>query len=144
MTLKISQMRTLVSEYSSKASDIARQLAFAGIAVVWIFKVGGEGGAAGQAAISLPSALIPAVFFLVACLAADILHYVVAAYAWYLLAEDCTRVRADSVEKNDQEREFETGRRAAYGDFFFFAKLVLLGLGYAVLLKFLAGKWNLF
>ena len=37
--MKLSDYRETYYEFSGKASDVTRQLAFAGIAIVWIFKI---------------------------------------------------------------------------------------------------------
>jgi len=42
--VKISEVKADYYEASSKVSDIVRQLSFAGIAVVWIFRVGDKAG----------------------------------------------------------------------------------------------------
>lgn len=63
-------------ERSGKASDVARQLSFAGIALIWIFKA--ERGGPD----SVPTELyLPAVLFVVA-LALDLLQYAWGAFIW--------------------------------------------------------------
>lgn len=58
--------------YTGKASDINRQLIFAGIAIIWLFKTDGEGQ------FSLPiDLLLPAKAFILA-LILDILQYIIA------------------------------------------------------------------
>ena len=37
--MKLRNYRQTYYDYSGKASDIARQLSFAGIAIIWIFKI---------------------------------------------------------------------------------------------------------
>lgn len=59
--------------FSGMASTVARQSAFAGIALIWIFKT--EKGSV----ISLPESLFTPVLFLVLCLVFDLLQYIVAA-----------------------------------------------------------------
>jgi hypothetical protein len=58
-----------------RANDVIRQLAFAGIAVVWVFR---ETTVAGQ--ISLAPALRWAAAFLIITLTLDLLHYLVGAF----------------------------------------------------------------
>ena len=63
--------------YSGKASDIARQLGFAGLAIIWIFRI--EGGASSSLVpkkLTVPAALI------VSALACDLLQYVAGAAIW--------------------------------------------------------------
>lgn len=62
--------------YTSKASEITRQLGLAGIAVVWVFKIG-QG-----AEYSVPGELIPPALMLITGLTLDLLHYVAGAALW--------------------------------------------------------------
>jgi hypothetical protein len=63
--MKLSKYRETYYEFSGKASDVARQLAFAGIALVWIFRIDS------RPAPSLPREL-----------ALDLLQYALAALIW--------------------------------------------------------------
>jgi hypothetical protein len=74
--VKLSAAREAYYTHSGKASDVARSLAFAGIAVAWLFRTG-EGAAA-----RLDSKFLPAVLFLVIALALDLLQYVSQAFVW--------------------------------------------------------------
>jgi hypothetical protein len=74
--MKISDYRDSYYLYSGKVSDITRQMALAGIAVVWIFKE----SAGTQYKIS-NELLIPSIGFLIA-LAFDLIQYVVGAVIW--------------------------------------------------------------
>lgn len=67
--MDLEDLRRDHDEFTGKASDVARQLAFAGIALVWIFR-SGEGREA-----SLPAALLFPTVLLVSALAADLLQY---------------------------------------------------------------------
>lgn len=74
--MKLSEYRKTYYELSAKASDVSRQLAFAGIAIIWIFKLD-----------SKPIPIIPQSFLLptilLACaLACDLLHYIVGTFIW--------------------------------------------------------------
>lgn len=74
--MKISDFRKNNYDYSSqKASEVTRQLAFAGIALVWIFKLGGENP-------KIPGELIAPTFCFALTLAFDLLHYVIATILW--------------------------------------------------------------
>lgn len=63
-------------EFTDKASNVARQLAFAGIAFIWIFRNETVGP------IAIPKQLVLPAMLLVGGLAADLLHYVVASLVW--------------------------------------------------------------
>jgi hypothetical protein len=75
----VEHYRTTFYEFSGKASDATRALAFAGIAFIWLFK---KETLAGQ--LSIPHDLIFPGILIVAALAADFLQYVVAAAIWYV------------------------------------------------------------
>jgi len=62
--------------FTGKLSEINRQLAFAGIAIIWIFKNTTEG------TFKLPYELLIPATLLVASLAADLLQYIYQALAW--------------------------------------------------------------
>jgi thiamine transporter ThiT len=64
-------------EFSGKASDINRQLAFAAIAVIWLFKTDTPNGQ-----ITIPHDLIWPGILIVAALAADLLQYVAGSLIW--------------------------------------------------------------
>lgn len=74
--MKLSKYREVYYEFSQKASDVARQLAFAGIAFVWIFKY--QDGDAYRIPDQL---LLPAIFFAMT-LALDLLQYIFATAIW--------------------------------------------------------------
>jgi len=74
--LKLSEYDKDYYGFSAKAGDIARQLALAGIAIVWLFKVEANGS------LALPKLLAwPTIAFVVS-LAADLLHYLVQSITW--------------------------------------------------------------
>ena len=62
--------------HTGKVSDIVRQLAFAAIAVIWLFKAG-DGRS-----ISLPNELLQPLKLVVVCLALDLLQYVFGTIVW--------------------------------------------------------------
>ncbi len=74
--MKLSDARSAYDAFSSKASEISRQLSFAGIALIWIFK------AKNGSPVEVPPALIlPAALF-AAALALSLLHAAYGAAAW--------------------------------------------------------------
>lgn len=74
--MKLSDYRQSYYDFSGASSAVTRQAAFAGIALVWIFN------AKTEQSIVLPAELLWPTLFLVACLACDLLHYIVAAAIW--------------------------------------------------------------
>lgn len=74
--MKLSEYRKTYYELSAKASDVARQLSFAGIAIIWIFKMDIK-----PIPIIPKPLLLPVVLF-ASALAADLLHYITATSIW--------------------------------------------------------------
>jgi hypothetical protein len=112
--------------FSGKASDAARQLAFAGIAVVWLFNKPRD------AAILLPGALLVALFFFVTALALDLIHYAVGSLIW----DELTKRHAG--QPDDTEIAISMWRDACISTFFVL-KLVAVFAGYAILILHLHG-----
>lgn len=78
--------------FTGKASELARQLAFSGIAVIWIFKNTGT-------TALVPDDLIWPLFLLVVTLFLDLLQYILASVMW-------TRfTRAQEAKHNAKEED---------------------------------------
>ncbi len=74
--MKLSEYKKDYDYLTGKASDVARQLSFAGIAIVWIFK-SGEG-----AQTTVPRTLLLVLALFAGSLFFDLAHYVVASAIW--------------------------------------------------------------
>jgi hypothetical protein len=74
--MKLSDDRQDYYEFSAKTSDTCRNIAFAGIALVWIFKVDAPPGP------RLPEKLIVPTGLLAVSLGLDLLQYVLATAMW--------------------------------------------------------------
>src|SRR5690606_16680086 len=74
--MKIADYRADYYGFSSKTSEIARQLSFAGIALVWVFKPQDAAPTAIPAELLLPAA------FFVFALALDLLHAAYGTFVW--------------------------------------------------------------
>lgn len=112
--------------YSGQSSEINRQLAFAGIAVIWVFKE--ERG--GQ--INVPLALFLPGVLIVTGLAVDLLHYVIAGEIW----RQVTR-------KNEQEGKdaFKVKPFINWmGDTMYWLKIALTIIAYILLIRFLSQR----
>ncbi len=75
--MKLSNYKDDYHEFSGLASSASRQLAFAGIALLWLFKSGDNG------AYELPKQLLVPAAALIITLAFDILQYVTGSLIWY-------------------------------------------------------------
>jgi hypothetical protein len=128
--------------HSTKASDVARQLALAGLAVVWIFKTDQGGGA-----YAVPHALLWPSVLMMGTLACDLLQYGAAAALWggynrlkerQLFEETKTAKTSGATNVPEaKDREFLAPTWLNWpGLAFFWGKLVLVTVGYVLLLRF--------
>lgn len=74
--MKLSEALKAYQELSARASDVSRQLAFAGIAVIWIFRV--QSAAGDRLTTDL---LLPLILF-VSALVLDLMQYIIATLTW--------------------------------------------------------------
>ncbi len=74
--MNLKDCRQAYYDYSAKASAVARNLGFAGIAIVWIFRIG-EGPHC-----KIPPELLPATLLFAITLGLDLLHYVSGTVMW--------------------------------------------------------------
>ena len=112
------------TEASSKASEINRKLAFAGIAIIWVFKI--DAGAGRQ--IVPPELFLPGIL-LVVSLALDLLHYVLKSEIWYRITRKYEK--ADTLE-------FPVPPWINYpGDILYWFKIIATIIAYILLFRFL-------
>jgi hypothetical protein len=112
------------SEASSKASEINRQLALAGIAIIWVFKIDAGGGRQ-----IVPQDLFLPGVLLVVSLAFDLLHYVLKSEIWYRITR--------KYEKADTF-DFPVAPWVNYpGDLLYWLKIIATIVAYVLLLRFL-------
>jgi hypothetical protein len=76
--MKLSDAKGAYEVLSGKASDINRQLGFAGIALIWVFKQGNAPFAV------LDTQLLRAALFIALALTLDFVQYLTGAATWYL------------------------------------------------------------
>jgi hypothetical protein len=74
--MKLSQYKTESYEFTKQTSDLVRQFAFAGIAIVWIFR--------GEKTTDhlIPEELIDPIFYLVVTLVFDFFQYLTPSIIW--------------------------------------------------------------
>jgi hypothetical protein len=111
-------------EYTTKASEITRNLGLAGLGIIWVFKtdVGGR-------QIVPPELFLPGLL-LVLGLAFDLLQYVVSAEAWIRI----TRWKEDAGENAFTVPPWLNH----FGTFFYWLKILAIGTAYFFLMRFLA------
>lgn len=122
--MKLQDVREAYYSNTGKLSDIVRQLAFAGIAIVWIFKtdVGGRP--------TVPPDLISAAILLVSGLTLDLLHYVAGSLIWGIY----NRVKERGGQGEDAD--FKAPAQLNWPLlFFFWSKTAVMALAYGFLLR---------
>jgi hypothetical protein len=124
----LAEARESYYELTGKASDAVRQLAFAGIAVIWVFKTG-DG-----AAVKVPDALLLPGLLLVAALFADLLQYVIAALLWGRFARTRERRGVLPGDEVEADRAINWPALALY-----YLKIVLVLSAYAAIGIYVSG-----
>jgi hypothetical protein len=124
--LSLREAYETVFNYSAKASEITRQLGFAGIAIIWIFKTD-QGGRQ-----IVPGELLPPGLMLVVGLTLDLLQYVVSAIVWYFFAKS---------KEEAKVTEFKAPRKINWPNgFFFISKIIAIIAAYIYLINYLVSK----
>ena len=124
--MKLKDYKEVYYEFSGKLSDNTRRLAFAGIAIVWIFKQEKEG------TFILPDMLKLAVLMFVITLSFDLLQYIFQTIIWG------TFHRHYEKKLNDQDFELTVPKYFNWpANFFFWSKVLALVAGYVFMLRFL-------
>jgi hypothetical protein len=76
-TLSLGDVRDTYFQASQKVSEILRQYALAGIALIWVFK------GSGANAFGLDTKLLKASLWIIGAIGADFLQYVATSYIWF-------------------------------------------------------------
>ena len=124
--MNLADYRAAYYELSGKASDVARQLAFAGIALIWIFH------ARDSAPIAIPRPLVAPADLFISGLGFDLLQYLCGTLVW------------GAFHRYQEKRLGPESKKALSapvwfnwpGLFFFWSKLFLVLAGYALLLAY--------
>ncbi len=125
--MRLEDCREYYYYHSGKASDVARQLGFAGLALIWIFKLQTQPGLAVPSSLILPAGLI------VVTLACDLLQYISGTLAWGIYN------RLKEVAGFSQDKEFKAPPQLNWPALvFFWAKLTAIIAAYVLLIRFLA------
>jgi hypothetical protein len=128
--MKLSQYRETYYFFSGKTSDISRQLAFAGIALVWIFKQEKQTPV-------IPDSLILPSILLVFSLAADLLQYFIASSTWGIFQ----RYHETKLIKKTDDPDLTTPRYFNWPMLtLYLLKILSVIIAYIFIIKFLASK----
>ena len=130
---KLSDFRADYQWFSGKASDVARQLSFAGIALIWIFKIDGK-----PIPIIPEKLLSPAVLFILT-LTFDLLQYSVASLIWGAFA----RYQEKKRDKINEDPVLSAPKYYNWPSIsFFWAKLIFVFWAYALIFKYVFSCWS--
>jgi hypothetical protein len=130
--MKLSEDRKDYYNLSSKASDVARQLAFAGIAIIWIFKINNN------PIPFIPQPLLIPVAFLACALAFDLFQYIIATFIWGNFQWRKEKNKKDKAADPD----LEAPRWLNYPILFFFSlKFLFVAVAYYFIIKFMIYCW---
>lgn len=124
--MKLSEYKQDYYIFTGKLSDINRQIAFAGIALIWIFrKIDGS-------EISISNELIlPSILFAFA-LGFDILQYIYQSITWSIF------YNYHYKKIGDEETDIPTPKKLNYPSWFFFImKVLFVIVSYTYIIKFL-------
>jgi len=125
--MKLKDARDNYYFYSSKTSDLVRQLGLAGIAVIWIFKYEMQG------IPKIPEALLPSLILIILGLAFDFLQYAVATFIWGIFH------RRKEINGVTEDIDFLAPEQFNWpGIVFFVIKVVAIIVAYVYLLRHLA------
>jgi len=129
---KLSDIEKAKNDATGKASDVGRQLAFAGIATVWLLRDE-------QSLRPFETGLAAALTLLAAALLVDFLQYVHCSWVW----KDFYNTQYDRHNHDDALVDIPEGLSASLYRFFW-AKICLLLLGYSALLIAAVKKLHIF
>ncbi len=128
--MKVHEFRDAYYEASGVVSSISRQLSFAGIAVIWLLRVGTNSGG-----IPFSSELLVPLYCFVSALGMDLLQYVYKTAVWGVLNHYHWRKHSDNDAEVDVSPKVNWPTNV-----FFWGKVALLGYGYWELLAFIQAK----
>lgn len=126
--MKLSKFIKDYHEFSGKASDISRHLAFAGIAIIWIFRINNTDS------ISIPDGLLLPLVLMVLTLSFDLFQYIAAAIVWGIF-QWLEERKLDDPKINPDIDAPAWLKRPQFT--FFVLKLFTIIAGYYFLLKYL-------
>jgi hypothetical protein len=125
--MKLGDLREAHQACTGKLGDVSRQLAFAGIALIWVFKTSGP-----EKQDIVPHELVWPAIFLVSALSCDFLQYAYSSILWGVYN------RLKERRGTTTEEDFEISPYVNWPtNLFLYSKASSLAIGYVLLLKFL-------
>ena len=130
--MKLSDYKADFEEFSGKASDRARAAAFAGIAIIWVFKIDSK------PVPQLPNELLIPTGLLALCLALDLLQYITAAITWNLFHRHHEKKLANPMDDPELNHTPWLARPVTV---LFILKLISVMAGYGFIGRYIIGVW---
>lgn len=128
--MKLEKFKDESYEFSKLTSDLVRQFAFAGIAIIWLFKFEKP-----QDQL-IPKELIVPLLSFVMTLACDLLQYLIPTIIWTVFFR-----YYEKKFKGNTEKEIKANPILIFpGWLFFIFKIILLSIGFIFIIKFLVNK----
>jgi hypothetical protein len=131
--VKIRKIREDFEATTKTVSDLVRQLAFAGIAVIWVIRVGDDAGGIRQSL----EPLFPSLLLFVVALAFDFAQYVFRALTLFF-----ANIFFWTKYRNEEQDVLYSGWLNLLPYLFFFGKAVCLIVAYWQLLLFIYAQLN--
>lgn len=127
---KLSEFKDDYYFFTGKLSDINRQIAFAGIALIWVFKQNDDKNILIDESLILPAILI------VLALGFDILQYIYQSITWSIFYTYHKR------KNKSEDKKIQSPEYLNYLAWFFFSiKVILVLIAYCFILQFLTDKF---
>ena len=127
---KLSEFKEDYYFFTGKLSDINRQIAFAGIAIIWVFKKGENLDFQIDSDLILPAILI------VSALTFDMLQYIYQSITWAIFYTIKNR------KYKSEDKEIKSSEYLNYPSWFFFGvKVLLVLIAYWHIFGFLLNKF---
>jgi len=129
--MQLSDARSAYETFSAKASDIVRQLSLAGIATIWLFRVGPD------KAPVIDQSLLRGALFIFLALLFDLLQYLAGTVIWFLYFRHKERHGTSETE------EFVAPEKLTWPTWIlFYLKSTMMFVAYAVyIIPFVARKF---
>ncbi len=128
--MKLEQFKKEAHEFQGLTSGLVRQLAFAGIALIWIFKLDKP-----KDHLIPNECYLPLLFF-VLTLIFDFLQYFVPSIIWMRFFKYYEKINNGNVEVDLKTKNIYTYP----GYFFYYTKIISLGIGFYLVMSFLINK----
>lgn len=129
--ITLGQIRNDFYGFSGRVSDISRNLGFAGIALIWLFRSGPEQYAG---SFKLPVSLSWPAAIIVTSLVLDLLQYIYQTLVWGRMSDHIE----NTISPDDSKRYLVSPRLNYVANVLFWTKVWLMVLAYAFLFKFLS------